>query len=79
MPKCTLNLVEQKEWEPVIKDGKYSIHKIIGRGSYGNVAKALCLKTFQTVAIKRISNFVFADYPTLQVLREIQVMKELNR
>ena len=40
----------------------YSVKKIVGKGSYGHVAKAVSKKTQKYVAIKKITN-LFASLP----------------
>ena len=52
--------------------------KLVGQGTFGSVVKAFCYKTKKTVAIKRISDFDKWEYLTVQVLREVSLMKELS-
>lgn len=54
-----------KYWEPVTRDGKYSIEEIIGKGSFGTVAKAYDHKRKCHVAIKRLKNFAKNEYQSL--------------
>ena len=60
------------------QDGKYAIEKIIGKGSFGTVAKAYDFLRQRHVAIKRLTNFSKNEYQTLQILREVKIMKALN-
>ena len=66
-------------FEPIISDGQYHPVKVIGKGTFGTVVKAYCTKRKAMVAIKRISNFDKWEYLTVQVLREVLLMKELNK
>ena len=65
-------------FDPIYKDGRYLPTYILGSGSFGTVAKAYCYKRKKTVAIKRIADFDIWEYKTVQVLREVQLMKELS-
>ena len=56
---------------------KYKILEILGKGSYGCVSKAKCLKTGRTVALKIMENQTNTEYDTIKLLREIQLMKQL--
>lgn len=51
---------------------------VLGSGSFGTVAKAYCFQSKQTVAVKRIADFDTYEYKTVQALREVMLMKELN-
>ena len=61
----------------ITKDGRYTIEKIIGKGSFGTVAKAFDKQMNRNVAIKKVVNFEKNEYSCLQMLREIKLMKEL--
>lgn len=63
-------------WAPVLKN--YRVDEFISQGAFGSVFKATCLRKRQTVAIKMIGNFGEHEYHSLQILREIQLMKALN-
>ena len=53
----------------------YTIKKIIGKGSYGHVAKAIRKNGSGFVAIKKITN-LFATLPeTRRILRELILLK----
>ena len=65
-------------FEPLINDGRYLPLRVVGKGTFGTVVKAYCYKTKKIVAVKRISDFHAWEYLTVQVLREVQLMKELN-
>jgi len=56
----------------------YVIEKVVGKGSYGQVAKAIDLRSNKVVAIKRIQG-VFKDATNcLRVLREIKLLHMLD-
>ena len=57
---------------------KYQILKIVGKGSYGNVAKARCLKSGKLVALKIMKNQTKNEYDLIKLLREIQLLRRLN-
>ena len=52
--------------------------EVLGKGSYGLVSKATCKKTGRTVAIKLMENQTSTEYDSIKLLREIQLMKQLN-
>lgn len=56
-------------------DGKYKIKKIIGKGSYGYVAKAVRREDNSYVAIKKIVNLFQTLPQTRRILREIVLLK----
>ena len=58
---------------------KYEIIEVLGKGSYGCVSKAMCLKTGRTVALKIMENQTNTEYDTIKLLREIQLMKRLQQ
>ena len=55
----------------------YKIMKEIGRGSYGTVASAFCLKTGKEVAIKRIPNAFQSKNNALRLWREVSILSQL--
>ena len=67
--------IGQGTWESISKD--YIVILELGKGSYGQVVKAKCIKTGQTVAIKYVSDLQ-EDYDWVKLLREIQLMHELS-
>lgn len=72
-------MLSEKElvpWTPILKD--YSIEKVVGMGTFGVVAKGFSFYLNKNVAIKRIENFAKNEYHCLQLIREIQLLKELN-
>ena len=64
------------EWQCVLKD--YEPITSIGQGSYGNVVKCRCLKTGNYRAIKHLRGFSDHEYSSIQVLREIQILKAIK-
>ena len=58
---------------------KYEILEVLGKGSYGCVSKAMCLKTGRIVALKVMENQTNTEYDTIKLLREIQLMKRLQQ
>ena len=52
--------------------------EILGKGSYGLVSKATCKRTGKIVAIKLMDNQTNTEYDSIKLLREIQLMKQLN-
>ena len=56
----------------------FEIKKQIGTGSYGKVCEALHLPSGQKVAIKKILNLFEDAIDTKRLLREIQILKQLN-
>jgi len=56
-------------------EGTYKVKKMIGKGSYGYVAKAIRRSDSSYVAIKKIMN-LFQNLPeTRRILREIVLLK----
>ena len=49
----------------ITKDGRYTIEKIIGKGSFGTVAKAFDKQLNHNVAIKKVVNFEKNEYSCL--------------
>lgn len=56
----------------------YEILDILGEGSYGSVVRAKHKSTGQFVAIKRIEKLFENLQDTKKILREVQLLKELN-
>ena len=50
---------------------QYSVTEKIGAGSYGEVYKATCLLSGQTVAIKHMKGFGKYDYDCVKLVREV--------
>ena len=57
----------------------YKLVSYIGEGSYGQVILGVCRRTETPVAIKLMQNFSKNDYDCVKLLREIQLMKKLNK
>ena len=53
--------------------------EVLGKGSYGCVSKAKCLKTGRIVALKIMENQTNTEYDTIKLLREIQLMRKLQQ
>ncbi|TNV74148.1 hypothetical protein FGO68_gene14951 [Halteria grandinella] len=66
----------QREWEGVGKD--YEVKKVIGWGSYGRVADAVHKPTGTKVVIKKMLNLFDDVIDTKRLLREIQILKQLD-
>lgn len=71
------NSLNQTEWAEVRKS--YKLLSQIGEGGYGIVVKAKCLKTGESVAIKHMTDFNQREYSTRKVLREIQIMRAIQK
>ena len=65
-----------QNWNSVLND--YHLHKIIGKGSFGQVVKGSCKITSQIVAIKNINNIFVSSYDAIKIIREILIMKHLS-
>jgi len=50
---------------------RYELKSEIGKGSYGQVVKAVCRTSEEPVAIKMISKFSKYDYDCCKLIREI--------
>ena len=64
-------------WDSI--KGSYKILKFIGKGSYGQVVKARCLKSNQSVVIKLINNVDQSPKLMKRTLREIKILGELSK
>lgn len=60
-------------------ESKYTILQKLGKGSYGTVYKGMCLATGRLVALKVLENVCKSEYDTIKLVREIQLMRRLNR
>ena len=65
-----------KVWNEIKKF--YKLKKIIGRGGFGLVVKAVHLQSKKTFAIKHIDNIFKDDYSAKKIVREIQIMRKLS-
>jgi serine/threonine protein kinase len=57
----------------------YEIIEVLGKGSYGCVSKARCKNTGRIVALKIMENQTDTEYDTIKLVREIQLMRKLNK
>ena len=60
-------------------ESKYEIIEFIGRGSYGSVSKGKCKLSGKIVAIKIMENQTDSEYDSIKLVREIQLMRHLNK
>ena len=58
---------------------KYEFIEVLGRGSYGCVSKGRCKATGRIVALKIMENQTDTEYDTIKLVREVQLMRRLNR
>ncbi|KAH9257783.1 hypothetical protein BASA81_003801 [Batrachochytrium salamandrivorans] len=68
--------VEFEKWE--VSPTQYRLVRILGSGSYGDVAESVDLETGQTVAIKRIHNVFDQPTDTKRILREVNILRQLD-
>lgn len=64
-------------WQDLFNE--YSLVEKLGEGTYGTVMKCVCRATNKTFAIKMIEGFAHYDYELIKLLREIQILKFLNK
>jgi len=64
-----------KDWHV---QGKYTVEKIVGCGSYGSVAKCKCTKTGKKVAIKKMDGVFDDEIDCKRILREITLLRKLK-
>jgi serine/threonine protein kinase len=57
----------------------YLLLKEIGKGSYGHVVLARHIGTGRNVAIKKVSNVFKNDQDAKRLLREIQILRQMER
>ena len=58
---------------------RYRLKTLLGSGSWGSVMEADDTVTGKPVAIKLIRDFMRTDYTCLNVLREVKILRELNK
>jgi serine/threonine protein kinase len=56
----------------------YKLVKIIGKGTFGTVVKAIHRETKTVVAIKHIDGISKSSYSARKVLREVKIMRKLS-
>jgi len=59
-------------------NSKYSVQEIIGKGSFGFVAKGVCRNSGREVALKVMVNQAKTEYDVIRINREISLMRKLN-
>ena len=64
-------------WKGITDD--FKICKIIGQGAFGQVVKAKNRVSGEYVAIKLVTNCFYNSASTRQILREILLMRRLQR
>jgi mitogen-activated protein kinase 1/3 len=57
---------------------RYQLLRVLGHGSYGEVAQALDKVTGDKVAIKRINNVFDQEIDTKRILREVYILRRLK-
>jgi Protein kinase domain len=57
---------------------RYQLIRLLGRGSYGEVAQAMDIFAKQVVAIKRITSAFQQDIDALRLYREIHILRRLR-
>ncbi|KAG1665499.1 hypothetical protein FOA52_009760 [Chlamydomonas sp. UWO 241] len=57
---------------------RYTVHEVIGKGSYGTVCAATDNQTGERVAIKRISNVFDNVADAVRILREVKLLRLLR-
>ncbi|XP_019057146.1 PREDICTED: mitogen-activated protein kinase 17-like [Tarenaya hassleriana] len=57
---------------------KYQIEQVVGKGSYGVVASAVCPQTRRKVAIKKMTNVFDHVSDAIRILREIKLLRLLR-
>jgi mitogen-activated protein kinase 1/3 len=57
---------------------RYQLIRMLGRGSYGEVAQAQDSATKQTVAIKRITSAFDQEVDAIRLYREIHILRQLR-
>lgn len=57
---------------------EYELVRVLGQGSYGEVAEARQVKTKRRVAIKRIHNVFDVEMDTKRILREVNILRQLK-
>ena len=57
---------------------EYTVTGTLGKGSYGEVAQAVCKLTGELVAIKYINDLGDCEYDWVKLIREIQIMDGLG-
>lgn len=58
--------------------GRYKLHEIIGKGSYGVVCSATDTQTGEKVAIKRINDVFDHVSDAVRILREVKLLRLLK-
>jgi serine/threonine protein kinase len=53
----------------------YSLRRVIGRGSYGEVVEAMDTRTKEPVAIKRVQDIIDSILDAKRIYREIHILR----
>ena len=72
------SLLTKSELKAIAKDHGYEVLKTIGRGSFGKIYLARCVKSKASVAIKVLQNFAEFNYTMLKVIREVAILASLT-
>jgi mitogen-activated protein kinase 1/3 len=70
-----LGINQFEDWEI---GNDYTCVRLLGQGSYGEVAEAVMKSTGKKVAIKRMKNIFESDSDCKRILREISIMRRLK-
>ena len=73
-----MGLTENEFFTEYGEIGRYKLHEIIGKGSYGVVCSATDLRTGEKVAIKRIHDVFDHVSDAVRILREIKLLRLLK-
>ena len=57
---------------------RYSVHEVIGKGSYGVVCSATDTKTDKKVAVKKITDIFEHVSDATRILREVKLLRALK-
>lgn len=75
MNRKALSIDQFANWEV---GNDYKLIKVLGQGSYGQVASALHIPSNKNVAIKRMTGVFEEEADCKRILREIQILISLQ-